>query len=97
MRCYKTILMIVIFASGCGGGGTGSPLPLEPPVAQLAPVITMFSFLAENNADLDTDVTLTINSDNITGRIPTNIPVTDLVASFQHSGCLLYTSDAADE
>ena len=86
MRCYKTILMIVIFASGCGGGGTGSPLPLEPPVAQLAPVITMFSFLAENNADLDTDVTLTINSDNITGRIPTNIPVTDLVASFQHSG-----------
>ena len=92
MRCYKTILIMVFFASGCGGGGAGSSLPLEPPVTQLAPIITMFSFLAENNAELDRDVTLTINSGDIVGRIPTNIPITGLVASFQHSGSSLSVS-----
>jgi hypothetical protein len=61
-------------------------LPSEPPAVQLAPVISTFSFLEENNADLDADVPLTINSGSITGRIPTNISVTDLIASFQHSG-----------
>ena len=86
MGYYKTILIMMVFASGCGGGGGGSSLPLEPPAAQLAPVISTFSFLEENNADLDADVPLTINSGSITGRIPTNISVTDLVASFQHSG-----------
>tara|TARA_B100000768_G_scaffold5429_1_gene6485 strand:- start:775 stop:2703 length:1929 start_codon:yes stop_codon:yes gene_type:complete len=77
---------MMVFASGCGGGGGGSSLPSEPPAAQLAPVISTFSFLEENNADLDADVPLTINNGSITGRIPTNISVTDLIASFQHSG-----------
>jgi hypothetical protein len=86
MGYYKTILIMMVFASGCGGGGGGSSLPSEPPAAQLAPVISTFSFLEENNADLDADVPLTINSGSITGRIPTNISVTDLIASFQHSG-----------
>ena len=86
MGYYKTILIMMVFASGCGGGGGGSSLPSEPPAAQLAPVISTFSFLEENNADLDADVRLTINSGSITGRIPTNISVTDLIASFQHSG-----------
>jgi hypothetical protein len=84
MGYYKTILIMMVFASGCGGGG--SSLPSEPPAVQLAPVISTFSFLEENNADLDADVPLTINSGSITGRIPTNISVTDLIASFQHSG-----------
>ena len=86
MGYYKTILIMMVFASGCGGGGGGSSLPSEPPAAQLAPVISTFSFLEENNADLDADVPLTINRGSITGRIPTNISVTDLIASFQHSG-----------
>ncbi len=86
MGYYKTILIMMVFASGCGGGGGGSSLPSEPPAAQLAPVISTFSFLEENNADLDADVPLTINNGSITGRIPTNISVTDLIASFQHSG-----------
>ena len=85
MGYYKTILIMMVFASGCGGGG-GSSLPSEPPAAQLAPAISTFSFLVENNSDLDADVPLIINSGSITGRIPINISVTDLIASFQHSG-----------
>ena len=84
MGCYKTILIMMVFTSGCGGGG--SSLPSEPPAAQLAPIISTFSFLVENNSDLEADVALTINSGSITGRIPINISVTDLIASFQHSG-----------
>ncbi len=84
MGYYKTILIMMVFTSGCGGGG--SSLPSEPPAAQLAPIISTFSFLVENNSDLEADVALTINSGSITGRIPINISVTDLIASFQHSG-----------
>jgi hypothetical protein len=55
-------------------------------------VISTFSFLQENNAGLDADVPLTINNDSITSRIPTNISVTDLIVSFQHSGSSVNTT-----
>ena len=61
-------------------------------VVDQAPNITSFSFLAANNSALSNDVILDVGANTITGRIPENISVKELVASFQHEGATITVS-----
>ncbi|MDG1694546.1 MAG: CotH kinase family protein [Porticoccaceae bacterium] len=51
-----------------------------------APNMGSFKFLRSNNPDLINDVILDINTNTITGRIPVNTSVKQLIASFEHDG-----------
>ena len=55
-------------------------------VIDQAPIITSFKFLRSNNPSLSNDVIFDINSDTISGRIPENISIKELVATFVHDG-----------
>jgi len=55
-------------------------------VVDQAPNITSFSFLTANNPALSNDVILEVGANTIAGRIPENVSVKQLVASFQHEG-----------
>ena len=55
-------------------------------IVDVAPTIDSFRFLSANNAYLMDDITLDFDGNVISGRIAENIPVNDLVASFEHNG-----------
>ena len=84
----------VFLLSGCGGGG-GSPAPAQPPVAQLPPSMTLFSFKASENEGLDIDLTMSELNGTFFGRTLTNVSSKDLIASFEHNGSSASIGDAA--
>ena len=84
----------VFLLSGCGGGG-GSPAPAQPPVAQLPPSMTLFSFKASENEGLDIDLTMSELNGTFSGRTLTNVSSKDLIASFEHNGSSASIGDAA--
>jgi len=51
-----------------------------------APSLSSFKFLRSNNPDLTDDITMDVNGNVISGRIPENISVKNLVATFEHDG-----------
>ena len=55
-------------------------------VVDHAPTISSFEFLRSNNPSLTDDITLDVSSNTISGRIPENISVKDLVATYSHNG-----------
>jgi beta-glucanase (GH16 family) len=55
-------------------------------IVDVAPTIDSFKFLSANNAYLMDDITLDFDGNVFSGRIAENIPVNDLVASFEHNG-----------
>ncbi|HSQ47134.1 MAG TPA: CotH kinase family protein, partial [Lutibacter sp.] len=55
--------------------------------------ITQFSFLKANNPNLLYDINLEIVGQNIKGRIPFNIPVTNLIATFENSASAAVIND----
>jgi len=48
--------------------------------------ITSFSFLKVNNSSLEYDIYLDIENNLITGRVPYNGDIENLIASFEHDG-----------
>ncbi len=84
----------VFLLSGCGGGG-GSSAPTQPPVAQLPPSMTLFSFKASENEGLDIDLTMSELNGTFSGRTLTNVSSKDLIASFEHNGSSASIGDAA--
>lgn len=48
--------------------------------------ILSFSFLQETNPSLDSDIFLSINNNTITGIVPYNADIKDLVATFEYTG-----------
>jgi spore coat protein CotH len=55
--------------------------------------ITQFSFLKANNPNLLYDINLEISGQSIKGRIPFNVAVTNLIATFENSGSSAVISD----
>jgi spore coat protein CotH len=55
--------------------------------------ITQFSFLKANNPNLLYDINLEISGQSIKGRIPFNVAVTNLIATFENSGSSAIISD----
>lgn len=55
--------------------------------------ITQFSFLKANNPNLLYDINLEISGQSIKGRIPFNVAVTNLIATFENSGSSAVIND----
>lgn len=81
-------LLSITILTGCGGGSDVSAAPDKlPPIQQVqSPDITQFYFTVANNSNLSRDIRLQVDGDTFTGRVPTNIAVDTLVATFTHSG-----------
>ena len=62
-------------------------------VVDTAPEISSFSFLAAHNPALSNNVALKVENNTISGRIPENISIKNLVASFEHNGEIITVSD----
>lgn len=77
-----------MFLSGCGASSSGGDeqQQVEPPVTLIEPVINDVTFLVMDNPSLASDIKLSISGNSITGRVPVDVDVTDLVARVQHSG-----------
>jgi spore coat protein CotH len=75
------LFIIAITLSGCGGS-VSTPEPAEEPA------ISQFSFLSTNNWGLLSDIPLDQDETDkaFSGRVETNISVSELVASFQFTG-----------
>ena len=90
----KSILLLLLLGQiSCGGGSGNSNSnantggPIDSPVgADEQPVISSFTFLKANNPVLESDITLSIKDQNITGRVVSNSPVDSLVATVEHEG-----------
>ena len=91
----KTLLVTFLFLlNACGGGSSPAKpqdnvtanLPIEEPAA--APSISQISFSAANNSGLAADLVLNKNGNDsvFTGRVLTNTPVSELVASYEFTG-----------
>jgi len=91
----KTLLVTFLFLlNACGGGSSPAKLadnvtanlPVEEPAA--APSISQISFSAANNSGLAADLVLNKNGNAsvFTGRVLTNTPVSELVASYEFTG-----------
>ena len=62
------------------------------------PELSSVTFLAEDNSSLDEDISLQLGSDNtFTGRIAINIPVIDLIASYEYVGSSIQINDSEQE
>ena len=62
------------------------------------PELSSVAFLAEDNSSLDEDIFLQLGSDNtFTGRIALNIPVKDLIASYEYVGSSIQINASEQE
>lgn len=105
----KLILLSVLLGLLSCGGGSGSASASGnnvstnnnsgtaniQPVADEEPVISRFSFLAANNPGLESDIELTIDGQNISGRVTSNSAVDSLIATVEHGGSTLFVSGMA--
>jgi len=53
------IVFLSLFLLSCGGSGSSKQ---EPPVVLVEPLISQFSFLAQNNPSLSSDLSLSISA-----------------------------------
>ena len=79
------VLTIIALCGACGGGG-GDRSAAPPVVQEPAPKLLSFALRAQDNSELDSDLSLVIDGAAVTGRLPTNSPVTGLVAAFEFEG-----------
>jgi len=88
---YKPFsLVLLFFLAACGGASNSSSTNEQP-----APVISGFSYLASQNSALSSDIMLSISAGKITGRVPTNIPINELIANFVHNGSQVTVENVA--
>lgn len=85
------IILFVGFTLSCNSDDDG----IEPPSIEEGTDITKFSFLKTNNPNLENDVQLDINESLITGRIPNNISINNLIATVEHNGVELLADNIA--
>jgi hypothetical protein len=85
------LLTIIALCSACGGGG-GNSSAAPPVVQEPAPKLLSFVLRAQDNSELDSDLSLGIDGAAVTGRLPTNSPVTELVAAFEFQGATVAIS-----
>ncbi|MDH3352320.1 MAG: hypothetical protein OEM51_12300, partial [Gammaproteobacteria bacterium] len=79
------VLSIIALCGACGsGGGDNSAAP--PVVQEPTPKLLSFALRAQDNSELDSDLSFVIDGAAVTGRLPTNSPVTGLVAAFEFEG-----------
>ena len=64
----------------------GNSASVSRTVVDQPPIISSFKFLRSNNPSLSNDVIFDVNSDTISGRIPENVSIKDLVATYDHDG-----------
>jgi len=81
---------LVILA--CGGGGTSEK---ETPPVVVEPIINEFSFLAQNNPSLSTNLNLSISGKTITGQFPADADWHNMVPTIEHNGASLVVNDNA--
>lgn len=85
-------LLSILISSGCGGRSNPDTLP---PIQQAqSPDINQFYFTVANNPSLSSDLQLQVDDDKITGRVPTNVRVDTLIATFTHSGSEVTVNNA---
>lgn len=91
----SAICLFSLFLSACGASSSGGDeqQQVEPPVTLIEPVISDFTFLVMDNPDLASDIKLSISGNNITGRLPANVDVTEMIARVQHSGVTFMLDD----
>lgn len=84
-HCMVVFCGITLFAlSGCGGDNGAE---ISSPVVPIQSTnINSFSFTVSNNPDLSQNLQLQINGNTISGRVPNNVPINTLVATFEHDG-----------
>lgn len=79
--CSATVLAI----SACGGSG-GDSTPAQPVVPLQTGEITSFAFTLADNPSLSQTLQMRIEGNIISGRVPINVPVSSLVATFVYDG-----------
>jgi spore coat protein CotH len=87
------VVFLSLFLLACGG--SDSPKQDIPQVVVVDPQISQFSFLAENNPSLSTDVNLTISANKISGRFPADADWQNMIASVEHTGSSVVVNDNA--
>jgi spore coat protein CotH len=102
-------LLLVIFFSltllACGGSDkseqeipsitSAPPSTTSTPVVFVEPVISQFSFLAENNPSLNSTLNLSISGNTIMGSFPVAADWQSMIATVEHTGASLFVDDTA--
>ena len=83
-----SILAVFLFMS-CNKDSENEPLDLIVEGTE----ITSFSFLQSDNPSLESDIILSINNNLITGRVPFNGDIENLIATFSHDGLEVLSND----
>ena len=81
----KNTLYTIFFFIGISSISCGKDASTIEPIVE-GTEITQFSFLKANNPTLLYDISLDISGQTIKGRIPFNVPVNNLVATFEKNG-----------
>jgi len=81
---YATLLLITFLLVSCNNENEPTNVTLE------GTELLSFSFLSSDNPSLNSDIVLTINNNEITGRVPYNGDITNLIATFNHNGSQVF-------
>ena len=92
------LCLSILTISACGGSSNGSaddtpPIVTQAPPVLVEPKITLVSFLVMDNPELETDITLQVSGNQITGRVSAKVNLSDLVARVEHTGATLLLDD----
>jgi spore coat protein CotH len=87
------IVFLSFFLLSCGGSDSSKQEP--PPVVVVEPLISQFSFLAQNNPSLSTDLSLSISANSISGKFPAAADWHSMVATIEHTGASVTVNDTA--
>ena len=95
----KTYSFTLTCSGGIGTQDTTTSIAVNViAVPAPTPELSSVAFLAEDNSSLDEDIFLQLGSDNtFTGRIALNIPVKDLIASYEYVGSSIQINASEQE
>lgn len=82
---FLLCILSISTISACGGSDSALE-PVQVTLPTQSTDISSFSFTVANNPHLSQNIQLRINGDSISGRVPTNVSITTLVATFAHGG-----------